>query len=298
VPNTIVIGSDGSAQADAALQFGGTLARALGARVVVVSAYVHSPPLRGDAGSFEAVMREEAEELARQGAASIEGVSDVKAVASYGATIADALHRAAQAQGADLLVVSTSGRRRIAGHQLGSISERVAHKSPCPVAVVPARDSEPRFASIGVAVDGTPAARAALDFAFRLGRRAGAEAPTFRLLHVTPAPQHVPQPGSTYPAGRQLDSEQLEDMAAETAAYGEVEVLQRIGDPADELVRMSEGLDVLVIGARYQGAVKRLLLGSVSTHVVRNATCPVIVVPPLPAGSLAGETAKAEPTSA
>jgi nucleotide-binding universal stress UspA family protein len=180
VPNTIVIGSDGSAQADAALQFGGTLASALGARVVVVSAYVHSPPLRGDAGSFEAVMRQDAHEIARRGAAAIDGVSDVAALASYGATIAEALHRAAQAEGADLLVVSTSGRRRIAGHQLGSISERVAHESPRPVAVIPPRDSAPRITSIGVAVAGTPAARAALDFARRCWRSRGATPPRTR----------------------------------------------------------------------------------------------------------------------
>jgi nucleotide-binding universal stress UspA family protein len=87
-------------------------------------------------------------------------------------------------------------------------------------------------------------------------------------------------------------------MAADTAAYGDVEVIQQTGDPAHELVRMSEGLDVLVTGARDQGALKRLLLGSVSTHVVRNATCPVIVVPAFADGSLAGGTAPAEPTTA
>jgi hypothetical protein len=44
-------------------------------------------------------------------------------------------------------------------------------------------------------------------------------------------------------------------MAADTAAYGDVEVIQQTGDPAHELVRMSEGLDVLVTGARDQGAL-------------------------------------------
>jgi nucleotide-binding universal stress UspA family protein len=298
VPNTIVIGSDGSAQAEAALRFGGTLARALGARVVVVSAYVHTPPLRGDIGAYELIMRDDADEIARRGAAAIQGVSDVKALVSSGATLAEALHRAAQAELADLLVVATSARRRIAGHQPGSMSERVMHHSPCPVAVVPPQESEPRFTRIGVAVDGTPAARAALEFAFRLGERAGRDAPTFELLHVTPAPEHVPQPGLSYPPARLLDPEQLETIAAETAAHGELEVNEQMGDPAKELVRMSEGLDVLITGSRDQGAVKRLLLGSVSTHVVHNATCPVIVVPAFAAGSLAGYSARVERTSA
>jgi nucleotide-binding universal stress UspA family protein len=68
-------------------------------------------------------------------------------------------------------------------------------------------------------------------------------------------------------------------MAAEAAAHCEVDVVEAAGDPAHELVRMSEGLDVLVTDSRDQGAVKRLLIGSVSTHVVRHAVCPVIVVP-------------------
>jgi len=299
VSTTILIGSDGSAQAEGALRFGGALARELGARVVVVSAYVHTPPMRGDAGGYEAVMRDDADEIARRGAAAVEGVSEVKALISSGATVAEALHRAAEAQHADLLVVATSGRRRIAGHQIGSVSEAVAHHSPCPVAVVPPQESEPRFKRIGVAVDGTDASRHALDFALSLGERAGDETVAFQLLHVTPTSEHVPQPGhATWPASRVLTPGGLEALAAEAAAHGEIEVVEHTGDPAQELVRLSEGLDVLVTGSRDQSAVKRLLLGSVSTHVVRNPRCPVIVVPAFATASLAGDAAPAEPTGA
>jgi nucleotide-binding universal stress UspA family protein len=38
------------------------------------------------------------------------------------------------------------------------------------------------------------------------------------------------------------------------------------------------GADVVVIGSRGHGALRRALLGSVSTHVVNNAPCPVVVV--------------------
>jgi hypothetical protein len=34
-----------------------------------------------------------------------------------------------------------------------------------------------------------------------------------------------------------------------------------------------------VTGSRDHGTLKRLLLGSVSTHVVRHAHCPTVVVP-------------------
>jgi nucleotide-binding universal stress UspA family protein len=302
MPTTIVIGSDGSAQSDAALRFGGSLARALDARVIVATAYVHTPPMRGDGGAFERLERADAQEIARRGAAAIQGITDVQSFVASGATLGDALHRVADAEQADLLVIATSARRRIAGHQPGSVTEQVVHHSPCPVAVVPPLDGEPRFSRIGVAVDGTRAARAALDLALRLADQAAGETRRLELLHVAPSGgtfARVPQPGLPAPAPeRVLDAELLDAMAAEAAARGEVDIVEATGDPATELVRMSEGLDVLITGSRDQGAFKRLVLGSVSTHVVRHATCPVIVVSARTAVADGGAPASAEQASA
>ena len=60
-----------------------------------------------------------------------------------------------------------------------------------------------------------------------------------------------------------------------TASY-----VEQVGEPADRLVEAatSRGADLLVVGRRDQGALERLVLGSVSTKVLHGAPCDVLVV--------------------
>jgi nucleotide-binding universal stress UspA family protein len=52
------------------------------------------------------------------------------------------------------------------------------------------------------------------------------------------------------------------------------------GDPVAKLLADAEiGVDLLVLGSRGFGPVMRLLIGSVSSRVIREAPCPVLVVP-------------------
>jgi nucleotide-binding universal stress UspA family protein len=51
-----------------------------------------------------------------------------------------------------------------------------------------------------------------------------------------------------------------------------------MGSPADVLIRVSHGADLLVVGSRGHGGFHTMLLGSTSIQCVMHATCPVTVV--------------------
>jgi len=74
---------------------------------------------------------------------------------------------------------------------------------------------------------------------------------------------------------------------AEEALRGKVAVVHRavtFGTASEEIVAAANepGVDLVVVGARGLGAIKRLILGSVSERVVHHAQCPVLVVKPAP----------------
>lgn len=74
-------------------------------------------------------------------------------------------------------------------------------------------------------------------------------------------------------------AEEIVKEAASRHGNQQVTVRSLSGVPADELIKASEGADLLVVGARGAGGFKRLAIGSVSSQVSRHAHCPVVVVP-------------------
>jgi nucleotide-binding universal stress UspA family protein len=69
--------------------------------------------------------------------------------------------------------------------------------------------------------------------------------------------------------------------AALPPTSAEVERRTEVGDAGAAIITVSEeiGADVIVVGSHGRGFFGRIVhLGSVSEHVVRNASCPVLVV--------------------
>ena len=73
-----------------------------------------------------------------------------------------------------------------------------------------------------------------------------------------------------------------EELAETARALHDIAVDKRveIGDAATTICAIAEelGVDVIVVGSHGRKGVSRLVLGSTSEHVVRNAPCPVLVV--------------------
>jgi nucleotide-binding universal stress UspA family protein len=73
-------------------------------------------------------------------------------------------------------------------------------------------------------------------------------------------------------------------LAATARAFGPVPLEQHVieGSPGEAICAFARerDVDVIVVGAQGKGLVARAVLGSVSTHVVGHAPCPVLVVHP------------------
>ena len=80
----------------------------------------------------------------------------------------------------------------------------------------------------------------------------------------------------------------------------EVDTVLLEGDPATELAAQGETLDLLVVGSRGYGPIRRVLLGGVASSVVRLAPCPVMVIPRSAASEASppNDEAEADPASA
>lgn len=81
--------------------------------------------------------------------------------------------------------------------------------------------------------------------------------------------------------GLVLDASELLDRASKTladAGVGHVTAQQSSGHVVSELLHAAQSASTLVVGSHGHGRAGEVLLGSVSQHLARHATCPVVVV--------------------
>lgn len=282
----VLVATDGSADARAAARWLGDFPLPDAARVLVL-AVVDLPPSPLDiptVADFKRALLEEGRAAADELLPLLEG----RVAAAESRVVAgdprEEIVRLAHEWAADLVVVGARGLGAMATALLGSVSLAVARSAPCAVLVV--RPSPRPLRSAAVALDGS---EGALDAAKFFAQLPLPPTLTVRLVGVVEPP---PTPRAARPGARSMlraaaslltdDRRRALDASLDEAARRFVAPARElpVGSPAETLERLSAEVDLLVVGARGLGALKRLLLGSVSERVLRHATCPVLVVHP------------------
>jgi nucleotide-binding universal stress UspA family protein len=285
----IVIGFDGTDSGEDALALGMVLARATGAVPLVTVVHPQEYPIgvgRVDA-EWVAYLHERATEVLGRARRLVGGNAGAEFREAAAPSESRGLHDLAEQEQAELVVVGSSHRGPLGRTYPGSTGERLLQGSACPVAVAPRglRESPPeRLGTIAVAYLDTPEARHALDVAVSLAERVGAG---LRLVSVMPPPAEVYLPlvgrdaeEAFVARTRELFLQALTDAQARVGGRVEADAELLEGGVVDALATLDRrDADLLVCGSRGYGPLRRVLLGGVSSRLLRRSALPLLVVP-------------------
>ncbi|MBI2218310.1 MAG: universal stress protein [Candidatus Rokubacteria bacterium] len=286
----VLVATDGSRGARAAMDWLASSLPAAGASVTVVSAarMPHPAAAIEAAGRIHAAVTSEAGRVAEEGRKTLAGRwPDARARVVEGDPREEIVHLAETEQ-ADLLVMGARGLGAVRRAFLGTVSVAVARHAPCAVLVVKDRQAGP--GTVVAAVDGSAHAMRAVRFLASLGLEHVDRACVVGVVEPVRWPPRSPvalnvqirEAEREFRERRHAEMQAaLEQAAAELrASIREVETIVEDGRPAGRIVEIARarGAGLVVVGARGLGAVKRLVLGTVSEAVLNDARCPVLVV--------------------
>jgi nucleotide-binding universal stress UspA family protein len=275
----IIVGTDGSTHATAAMRWAAQEAEVHGTTLEVVLAWSFLDQHHPD--HSERFDTEYTEASARSAlAAWIDEALGADTVVDQ-RVVCDLPVRALLDAGdaADLLVLGARGAGGFEGLLLGSVSERVAQLSSRPVAVV--RSPAPvRGGRVVVGIDGSARSLEAMRWAAAEARAREADLDVvhaWRLpVMASPAVMSVvPDFSVLEDSGRAV----LEAALADPALSG-LRVSPHFvhGSAAQALMARADDAGLVVAGTRGLGRLSGAVLGSVSRQLLHHAPCPVVVI--------------------
>lgn len=309
--------TDFSPGAEAAFEQARRLAHRHGAELHLlhVAPTFGEDPARGafkaatDEDAFYRKLRDEADERMQQliDAHAEDGHVPVKRVHSRGVEPGEVILDYAASEDVDLIVLGTHSRRGMRRLLLGSVAEKVTHRSQCPVLVVrEGKDNGEeapgeRTRRLLAPIEFAPLAVEVLRYAREL---AALNEATLDVLHVVDLLRHA----DLYHAGlrnvreveRDLEKkarERLEEVYDKAGGpAGSAAFHTRVGHPAQEIIEFAEHIrpGLIVLASHGRSGMERFLLGSTTERVLRGAPCSVFVTKPFGKSLLPPEAERAE----
>jgi nucleotide-binding universal stress UspA family protein len=250
----------------------------------VARVYLYNPPAEAEPpAGWRNTLRDAAEGELAAARARYGTRERTSFTAACGVSPADGLHRLADELAADIITVGVSHTEGLGRVLAGSATEQTLHGAPCAVAVAPkgyaARESK-AVRTVACAFNGSEESERALALAAAIAAEAGAR---LRILSVVE--QGAVWYGGYMGPGAALDVREFVGEELELArqrhagAVDDVTVELLDGEPVAALSAAAASADLLVLGSRGHGPLRRVLLGSVSSRLVREPACPLLVVP-------------------
>ena len=200
----------------------------------------------------------------------------------------------AEGEHADVVDVGSTHHGPVGRVLAGDDAASTLHGSTCPVAVAPhglaAADWKP-VQVIGVGFDASPEAHQALALAISIAEECGASVAVQSVV-ATPVPfaDFTVYDSEWLETSKEIAKDRLDEALAGATVDTTTDVT--IGEPVKELTDLSETVDLLVVGSRAWGPVRRTVIGSTAAKLMRQAHCPMLVIP---RGVATGQPGEREP---
>jgi len=197
----------------------------------------------------------------------------------------DSILSFAQARKTDVIVMGTHGRRGYDRLMLGSVTDRVMRRAPCPVLAV---RKTPHDSATGeerhhvhylnrilYCTDFSENAERALNYAISVTTEYGAELTLLHVLEDISSSANVDEAIA-------LTAKQLDKLIPlEGRKTCKIKTAVRIGKPYRQIIQLAEEaqIDLVIAGVHGYGALDPAVFGSTTYRVIQLGPCPVLVHP-------------------
>lgn len=296
----ILMCTDGEEDAEAAIRFGGKLAKEMNADVSVL--HVRRPvssservqlttarkkltswnldipgidyltrarEILEEVGLTEPLASKEKPSFAFQG--GVQGATELHLIGAGGENVrlrlregdpVEEILEEAEVGEYDLILLGSHGRRRLAGYFVGSTATRVADLATCSVLIAKNIREDHNFL---ISTDGSDLAERAEILGAEIARVMGAKVTILSVAEEESRREEA-----------QRNTRRAEMILAQMGIEAERKV--RVGHPSQEIIAEAKDHDIVVMGASGSSAVRKFFLGSVPLKVMEYGACPVLIV--------------------